>query len=176
MIFAIDVITADTSHLKDRGLAYAFTSSPYIITAFAGSAASEHFYESNWRWGFGTFAIVLPIVAVPLFLVLFLNKRKAQKAGLIVKVPSGRTFWQSVWYYIVEFDGAHLFRFKLYVSDVLPSPRCLPPRCRSRPLPSPFLHRCLCRRRMASGLHHCYACRRPCPLDPFRPRRTVRGP
>ncbi|OWZ36750.1 hypothetical protein LQV05_005933 [Cryptococcus neoformans] len=109
MIFAIDVITADTSHLKDRGLAYAFTSSPYIITAFAGSAASEHFYENNWRWGFGTFAIVLPIVAVPLFLVLFLNKRKAQKAGLIVKVPSGRTFWQSVWYYIVEFDVLGVF-------------------------------------------------------------------
>lgn len=113
MIFAIDVITADTSHLKDRGLAYAFTSSPYIITAFAGSAASEHFYESNWRWGFGTFAIVLPVVAMPLFLVLFLNKRKAQKAGLLVKVSSGRTFWQSVWYYIVEFDGGHFFSFQL---------------------------------------------------------------
>ncbi|WVO24073.1 uncharacterized protein IAS62_005437 [Cryptococcus decagattii] len=91
------------------GLAYAFTSSPYIITAFAGSAASEHFYESNWRWGFGTFAIVLPVVAMPLFLVLFLNKRKAQKAGLIVKVSSGRTFWQSVWYYIVEFDVLGVF-------------------------------------------------------------------
>ncbi|XAO25870.1 hypothetical protein I312_104700 [Cryptococcus bacillisporus CA1280] len=91
------------------GLAYAFTSSPYIITAFAGSVASEHFYESNWRWGFGTFAIVLPVVAMPLFLVLFLNKRKAQKAGLIVKVSSGRTFWQSVWYYIVEFDVLGVF-------------------------------------------------------------------
>jgi MFS family permease len=105
MIFCVDVITADTSSLRDRGLAYAFTSSPYIITAYAGSAASQHFYETNWRWGFGTFAIVLPIVALPLFVVLQYNKRKAKKAGLLVEVRSDRTILQSLWYYTIQFDG-----------------------------------------------------------------------
>ena len=105
MIFSIDVITADTSTLRNRGLAYAFTSSPYIITAFAGSAASEHFYELNWRWGFGCFAIILPVVALPLFALLRYNRHKAKKNGLWRKNErSGRTFKQSVVFYVVEFD------------------------------------------------------------------------
>jgi MFS family permease len=106
MIFCVDVITADTSTLRDRGLAYAFTSSPYIITAFAGSAASEHFYDFNWRWAFGTFAIVLPVVALPMFALLQYNRRKAAKRGLLPKKEkSGRTFMQSLTHYLIEFDS-----------------------------------------------------------------------
>ncbi|KAK4500235.1 hypothetical protein PRZ48_008422 [Zasmidium cellare] len=105
MIFSIDVITADTSSLRDRGLAYAFTSSPYIITAFAGPAASEKFYQSNWRWGYGAFAIILPIVALPYIALLRYNRHLAKKQGLLVdKERSGRSFGQSVWYYAVQFD------------------------------------------------------------------------
>ncbi|PLB43455.1 putative MFS siderophore transporter MirB-like protein [Aspergillus steynii IBT 23096] len=105
MIFSIDVITADTSSLRDRGLAYAFTSSPYIITAYAGSAASEHFYQSNWRWAYGCFAIVLPVVALPMFALLRFHRHKAKKCSLLKpKPPSGRTWIQSIIHYIVEFD------------------------------------------------------------------------
>lgn len=32
MIFSVDVITADSSTLKSRGLAYAFTSSPWMVS------------------------------------------------------------------------------------------------------------------------------------------------
>ena len=105
MTFCIDVITADTSTLRDRGLAYAFTSSPYIITAFAGASASQHFYEFNWRWAYGCFAIVLPVVATPYFVLLRYNRHLAKKRGLLrPKERSGRTFMQSVWYYIIQFD------------------------------------------------------------------------
>jgi MFS family permease len=96
MIFSIDVITADTSSLRDRGLAYAFTSSPYIITALAGPAAAEGFYEKiSWRWAFGCFAIILPFVAAPLFGILLFNQQKAKKKGLLIKEQSGRTVIQS---------------------------------------------------------------------------------
>jgi MFS family permease len=106
MIYTIDVITADSTKLKSRGLAFAFTSSPYIITAFAGSKASEGFYETiSWRWGFGTFAIILPFVAAPLFFVLKFNLRKAQRNGLLIRERSGRTILQSIWHYTVELDG-----------------------------------------------------------------------
>jgi len=55
MIYCVDVITADSSSLMHRALAFVFTSSPYIITAFAGPKAAEEFYEKvSWRWGFGT--------------------------------------------------------------------------------------------------------------------------
>ncbi|WWD20464.1 hypothetical protein CI109_104940 [Kwoniella shandongensis] len=109
MIYCIDVITADTSSLRDRGLAYAFTSSPYIITAFAGPKASEGFYESNWRWAFGCFAIILPVVAIPLFSILQYNRRLAKKRGLLVKVKSDRTLKQTIVHYVIEFDVLGVF-------------------------------------------------------------------
>ncbi|EAW12138.1 putative MFS siderophore iron transporter [Aspergillus clavatus NRRL 1] len=127
IIFSIDVITIDTSSLRDRGLAFAFTSSPYIITAFAGPAAAEQFYESNWRWAYGCFAIVLPVMATPMFVLLrwaygcfaivlpvmatpmFVllrwNRSKAKKMGVLQeREPSGRTWIQSIIFYVIEFD------------------------------------------------------------------------
>ncbi|KAJ5790706.1 uncharacterized protein N7518_007717 [Penicillium psychrosexuale] len=105
MTYCVDVITADISKLKNRGLAYAFTSSPYIITAFAGPKAAEGFYEDiSWRWAFGAFSIIFPIVASPLYFILKSNLKKAQKNGLLVPEPSGRNWWQSIWHYTKEFD------------------------------------------------------------------------
>lgn len=106
MTYCVDVITADASKLKNRGLAYAFTSSPYMITAFAGAKASEDFYyKISWRWGFGCFAIIFPIVAAPLYVLLKVNLKKAEKRGLLAADNSGRTLLQSIWYYVVQFDG-----------------------------------------------------------------------
>lgn len=106
VIFCVDVLTSDTSSLRNRGIAYAFTSSPYIITAFAGSPLSNRFHETNWRWAYGTICIILPIVALPLIITWELAKRKADKEGRLQYKPrSTRTWWQSVWFYIIEFDS-----------------------------------------------------------------------
>lgn len=109
MIFSVDVITADTSSLRDRALAYGFTASPYIITAFAGPAAAEGFYyDVSWRWAFGVFAIILPCVAACLTLLLVSNTRQARAKGLLEeRKVSGRTWYQSVWYYAIELDGEY---------------------------------------------------------------------
>ncbi|GCB17567.1 siderophore iron transporter mirB [Aspergillus awamori] len=105
VIFCVDVMTSDTSSLRNRGIAYAFTSSPYIITAFAGSPLSNQFHETNWRWAYGTICIILPIVAMPLVITWELAKRKADKEGRLQYKPrSTRTWWQSTWFYIIEFD------------------------------------------------------------------------
>lgn len=99
-------MTSDTSSLRNRGIAYAFTSSPYIITAFAGSPLSNQFHETNWRWAYGTICIILPIVAMPLVITWELAKRKADKEGRLEYKPrSTRTWWQSTWFYIIEFDS-----------------------------------------------------------------------
>ncbi|KAL2257136.1 hypothetical protein VTK26DRAFT_609 [Humicola hyalothermophila] len=112
MTYCVDVITADSSKLKNRGLAYAFTSSPYMITAFAGPEAAEDFYYNvNWRWGFGCFAIIFPVVAAPLFFVLKSHVRKAEKQGVLPREKSGRTVLQSIWHYTVEFDALGVFLF-----------------------------------------------------------------
>jgi MFS family permease len=98
-------------------LAFAFTASPYIITAFAGPKAAEGFYEKiSWRWAFGTFSILIPAVAVPLFAILTLNLHKAKKQGLLDREKSGRTLAQSIAHYVVELDGGLLY--------LLPSGRC----------------------------------------------------
>ncbi|OJJ86656.1 putative MFS siderophore iron transporter [Aspergillus glaucus CBS 516.65] len=105
MTYCVDVITSDASKLKNRGLAYAFTSSPYIITAFAGpKAADDFYYNVSWRWGFGCFTIIFPVVAAPLYCLLKWHVRKADKQGMLTKESSGRTFLQNVWHWTKEFD------------------------------------------------------------------------
>ncbi|KAM0559939.1 hypothetical protein ACHAPJ_003890 [Fusarium lateritium] len=113
LTYSIDVITADSTQLKNRGLAYAFTSSPYMITAFAGPKSAEAFLRNDrqWRWGFGTFSIVLPVVALPLYALLKYNLGKAKKQGLLVREPSGRTFLENIKWGLVEFDAAGAFLF-----------------------------------------------------------------
>ncbi|KAM0330506.1 hypothetical protein ACHAQA_003452 [Verticillium albo-atrum] len=111
-IYTVCVLAADATNLRNRGLAFAFTSSPYMITAFAGSKAAEGFNAFNWRWGFGCMAIILPIVTFPLFGVLKLNLRKAEKSGLInTKEKSGRTITQKIWFGIKEFDALGVILF-----------------------------------------------------------------
>ena len=105
MVYCIDVITADISRLKNRALAYAFTSSPYIITAFSGSKVADDLLGGiGMRWGFGIFAIIFPAVACPLYFVLKFNIKKARKEGYQAQERANRTFLQKIRHYIVEFD------------------------------------------------------------------------
>jgi MFS family permease len=106
LIYSIVVLASDVTNLRNRGLAFAFTSSPYMITAFAGSKAAEAFVLNvNIKWGFGAFAIIMPVVTLPTFILLKYYIRKAEKHGIIVREPSGRTLLQNIWHYVVEFDG-----------------------------------------------------------------------
>lgn len=77
---------------------------PLTRLQYAGPKIAEKFYESNWRWGYGAFAIILPFVCLPMFFFLQHHKRRAQKMGVVIKTPSGRTFTQAVVYYLIEFD------------------------------------------------------------------------
>ncbi|CCH43271.1 Siderophore iron transporter [Wickerhamomyces ciferrii] len=112
LIYSIDVVTADATQLKNRALAFAFTSSPYMISAFAGSYAAEKMLETiGWAWGFGTFAFITPVVCAPLYLILKYNLRKAKKNGILEREPSGRTIPQSIKHYIIQFDALGVFLF-----------------------------------------------------------------
>ncbi|KAF6805490.1 MFS siderophore iron [Colletotrichum sojae] len=111
MIYVVCVLAADVTNLRNRGLAFAFTSSPYMITAFAGPKAAEGFLADNWRWGFGAFAIIVPVVTAPLFGILKVYQVRAEKKGVFVRADSGRTLLQSIWHWTVQFDllGVVLF-------------------------------------------------------------------
>ena len=80
-----------------------------MVTAFAGPKAAEAFlYHVNWRWGFGCFCIVLPVIAAPLYILFSLNLRKAKKTGVLVESSSNRTFLQTLKWGLIEFDGKHI--------------------------------------------------------------------
>lgn len=97
---------ADMTTLKNRMIIIGINNTPNIATTFAGPKIAELFYNNlNFRWAFGAFAIMLVGVCLPVMVMMLLLQRKADKAGLLQKTESGRTWVQSIWYYTVQFDG-----------------------------------------------------------------------
>lgn len=107
LIYAVEILAIDASDLRNRALAFAFTSSPYMVTAFAGPAAAEAFLKNvSWQWGFGSFAIIMPFFTLPVYGLLKYNLNKAKKLGLLKKRErSGRTLAENVVHWFHEFDG-----------------------------------------------------------------------
>lgn len=106
IIFTVAVLAADVTTLRNRGIAFAFTSSPYMITAFAGSKSAEAFLLNvqNWRWGFGIFAIIVPCVCLPLFVLLKLQLHRAKQNGVLPERVKTCITLQSIWKAVVAFD------------------------------------------------------------------------
>ncbi|KAK2745570.1 hypothetical protein FQN57_003695 [Myotisia sp. PD_48] len=105
MVYVLDVFLADTSSLKNRGWLFAFSTSPYIATTFAGPAIASVFYKTiGWRWAFGTFAVVMPLVSAPVVIIFLRSRKKAEEMGYISKQRSDRKWWQSIVHYAKEFD------------------------------------------------------------------------
>ncbi|KAJ5750622.1 major facilitator superfamily domain-containing protein [Penicillium manginii] len=101
----LDVFIADTSGLRNRAFAFAFSSTPFICTAFTGPLAAQALLKmTSWRWAYGIFAIVFPFVLLPLAVVFKFYERKAEKMGLYQKTKSDRTWAQSLLHYVHEFD------------------------------------------------------------------------
>ncbi|KAJ5682166.1 Siderochrome iron transporter 2 [Penicillium macrosclerotiorum] len=107
----LDIFVADTTGLRSRAFAFAFASTPFICTAFTGSLAAQSIYNtSGWRWGYGMFCIIQPVVLCPLAMVFKFYERKAIKMGVWQPRNSDRTKMQSIVHYFHEFDviGAFL--------------------------------------------------------------------
>lgn len=106
LLYTLDIIIADMTSLKNRMIMIGINTTPTIATTFAGPKIAELFYNNvNFRWAFGSFAIILAGVSIPMFVIFVLEERKAMKVGILVKKDSGRSFWQSCQFYFWEFDG-----------------------------------------------------------------------
>jgi len=80
------IFIADTSSLLNRALFSTFPDLPFLITTWIGSAIAEKIVRGpGWRWGYGVWAVMLPVSFLPLGLSLFLNKRKARVMGVYPK-------------------------------------------------------------------------------------------
>jgi MFS family permease len=70
------VVIADITTLKWRGLVLSLNSVPFLINAFVGSNISAAIIErAGWRWGYGLFAILIPVGLSPLIITLFWSER-----------------------------------------------------------------------------------------------------
>jgi hypothetical protein len=83
-----------------------FATSPFIFTTWAGGPISDRVLAgAGWRWGFGMWAIVTPVVVLPLCAIFFWNQRKAAKEGVFKNEWTLRDFSpRSVWNYMIEVD------------------------------------------------------------------------
>lgn len=84
----------------------AFATSPYIVTTWIGGPVTEAIIAPNgpgWRWGFGIWTIIAPVMVLPLAIVFLYNDRKAVKAGLLEKRKVNVTP-KKIWDYLVEVD------------------------------------------------------------------------
>jgi len=82
----------------------AFATTPYIITTWvAGPVAAKILQGPGFRWGFGIFAISVPLVVLPLIALFFINQQKAKRLGLI-KSRRGKFTLQTVKQYIIDVD------------------------------------------------------------------------
>ncbi|KAH0523530.1 hypothetical protein TsFJ059_008524 [Trichoderma semiorbis] len=103
--YSLSVFLADTTSLRNRGLIFAYSSSPYIITTWLSGPISSAFLKGpGFRWGFGSFAIITPVITLPLFFLFMHYNKKAKQLGVIRPRESKGTFIQSLIYYGREFD------------------------------------------------------------------------
>lgn len=113
------IFIADTTSLINRGLwASLPEATTSIPTLYLGSIVGESMLKhSTWRWGYGMWAIILPVCTAPLIGIMFWLHIKAKKNGEIREIavmrdinksdPWYRKTYQLVW---IELDcfGAFL--------------------------------------------------------------------
>lgn len=80
------IFIADTTDLLNRALFSTIPDIPFLATVWIGPEIAGSILP-NWRWGYGMWAIILPVAFLPLALALFLNQRKAGKMGLLPRSP-----------------------------------------------------------------------------------------
>ena len=107
--YILSVFIADTTKLENRALMQALMNSTGLITGWvAGPLAQRYLNGLGWRWAFGMFSVLVPLVTLPLFGLLVWKYRKAKSMGLVRERKSGRSAAQSVLYYSREFDAVGL--------------------------------------------------------------------
>jgi MFS family permease len=123
------IFAADTTDLLNRALFSTLFDIPFLWTTWAGPQVAQAVLDGpGWRWGYGIWAIVLPICFIPLAMVLFLNQRKAKKNGLAVPSPlKGDSALQVAKNFWFDMDAGGLLLFAAAISLIL-LPLTLAPR------------------------------------------------
>ncbi|OAA57579.1 siderophore iron transporter [Niveomyces insectorum RCEF 264] len=74
--FLQQVLTADTTTLENRSFFGSLILSPAIFTAWISAPIVSALVPEDWRWGYGMWAIIYPVISLPLLLSLWWHQRK----------------------------------------------------------------------------------------------------
>ncbi|KAL1742280.1 hypothetical protein HDZ31DRAFT_75610 [Schizophyllum fasciatum] len=91
--FLTSILVADITSLQWRSfVSSALSSTPWLINEFISTYITTGISANTtngWRWGFGMFAILIPVCITPALAVLFWGDRKAKKLGALSVAASG---------------------------------------------------------------------------------------
>ena len=115
------IFIADTTNLLNRALFSSLPDTPFLATVWIGPLIAESIRnEASWRWGYGIWAIVLPVAFMPLALSLFLAQRKASHLGLLQPSPfKGERPWAVVKHLWFDLDFFGLLLLCAAISLIL---------------------------------------------------------
>lgn len=99
----IQIFIADTSDLLNRALCTTLPNVPFLATVWIGPSLAQSILDTtSWRWGYGIWAIVLPLAFTPLALAMYIHQRRAAKRGILPQSQfEGLTLWETLttlWY------------------------------------------------------------------------------
>ncbi|KAK6905574.1 hypothetical protein I203_106404 [Kwoniella mangroviensis CBS 8507] len=89
------IVIADMTNLRWRGLVTGLVSAPFIINNFVSAEIAEGVLP-NWRWGYAMFAILVPVALAPIIVTLFWAQWKAKKLDHIKAQPNAYKPWSKV--------------------------------------------------------------------------------
>ncbi|ORX38194.1 siderochrome-iron uptake transporter [Kockovaella imperatae] len=85
----VEVIIADTTSLRSRLFFSYIPALPGVINTWvSGNVVNAVLANSSWRWGIGMWAIIFPVLAIPLLYCLVHAEIRAGRAGYLDDIPS----------------------------------------------------------------------------------------
>ncbi|KAA8621644.1 ProP Permease of the major facilitator superfamily [Pyrenophora tritici-repentis] len=115
------IFVADTTDLLNRALFATLFDVPFLWTTWAGPEVGKSILaNTTWRWGYGIWAIILPICFIPLAVSLFMNQQRAKKLGFEVPSPfRGFSLLQILKNLWLDLDAFGLLLFAAAISLIL---------------------------------------------------------
>lgn len=102
-----DIIVGDLTPLKWRGFMWSLLSLPFILNFWLSGIIVHMLSTNEWRWRYGMFAIIMPVVLSPAILIMLFFQKKAAKLVIIEprkKLPLKRR----VWNFLIQMDALGL--------------------------------------------------------------------
>ncbi|KAF2227050.1 putative siderophore-dependent iron transporter [Elsinoe ampelina] len=83
------IVIADISDLLDRTILSSFLDVPFMLSVWIGPVIAQLILKNlTWRWGYGIWAIIVPISFIPLAISLFSHRRDVKQRAQSPKPPA----------------------------------------------------------------------------------------